>query len=284
MRIAVVGARGQLGAAVVQACAPGHEVRPLGRAELDVTDDAAVARTIASLSPDAVVNCAAYNDVDGAEDHPIDALDGNAFAVRALARAAAAAGATFVHYGTDFVFDGTASRPYTEEDQPNPRSVYAASKLLGEWFALDSGGPRSYVLRVESLFGAAPGGRVHGSVLGIERALAAGETAKVFSDRTISPSYVIDIAAATQRLIETAPPAGIYHCVNSGQCTWLDLAHELARLMGREPRFQPVKMSDVTMRASRPLFCALSNAKLASVGIVMPAWQDALARYVRAGA
>lgn len=283
MRIAVIGARGQLGAAVVQACAAAHEVTPLTRADLDITDETAVARAIAALAPDAIVNCAAYNDVDGAEDEPVVALKSNAIAVRALARAAEEAGAAFVHYGSDFVFDGTATTPYTEDDRPNPRSVYAASKLLGEWFALN-GGPRSYVLRVESLFGSAPGGNVRGSVIGIHRALAAGQRPKVFGDRVVSPTYVIDAGEATRRLLEIAPPSGIYHCVNSGHCTWLEFATELARVAGLEPRFEPVKMADVPLRAARPQYCALSNRKLASVGIEMPSWQDALARYVRAPA
>src|SRR5204863_1666353 len=106
---------------------------------------------LARERPDAVINCAAYNNVDGAEDHASDALRANAMAVRLLARGAAAAGAVFVHYGTDFVFDGLGSRSYTEDDEPAPQSVYACSKLLGDWFAVDC--PRHYVLRVESLFG-----------------------------------------------------------------------------------------------------------------------------------
>ena len=157
MRIAVAGARGQLGAAVVQALASGHEVVPLVHEDLDIADDHAVASAMERLRPAAIINCAAYNDVDGAEDHPVEALNVNAFGVRALAGGAAAVGAVFVHYGSDFVFDGTAARPYTEDDRPDPRSVYAASKLLGEWFAADA--PRWYVLRVESLFGHVPGGR-----------------------------------------------------------------------------------------------------------------------------
>ena len=151
MRIAVVGARGQLGAAIVHDLSTAHDVKALSRADVDVTSDAAVAAAIEPLRPEAIVNCAAYNDVDQSEDQPIEALNVNAFAVRALARAAATVGAVFVHYSTDFVFDGAASAPYSEEDRPNPRSVYGASKLLGEWFAADA--PRAYVLRVESLFG-----------------------------------------------------------------------------------------------------------------------------------
>src|SRR5207245_1500406 len=205
-------------------------------------------------------NCAAYNDVDGAEDHPIEALNANAFAVRALARAAERLGATLVHYSTDFVFDGTAVRPYSEADRPNPRSVYATSKLLGDWFAFDA--PRAYVLRVESLFGRAPNGpEPRGSVASILNRLMAGESPKVFIDRTISPTYVVDAARATRELVERAAPAGLYHCVNTGECTWFEFARELAHRLGLEAALTPVRTTQVALRAARPLYRALSHGQ-----------------------
>jgi dTDP-4-dehydrorhamnose reductase len=280
VRIAVVGARGQLGAAVAHECARAHDTIPFGREDLDASDAAAVDAAIDRVRPGAIVNAVAYTDVDGAEDHPVEALNANAFAARALARAAGRHGAALVHFSTDFVFDGTASAPYTEQDRPNPRSVYAASKLLGEWFALDAAG--AYVLRVESLFGRAPGARPSkGSVAGIVNTLLAGGAAKVFEDRTISPTYVLDAARATRQLIERHATPGIYHCVNSGRCTWLELAQELARQLGVEPRLVPVRMPDMKLRAHRPQYCALSNEKLRSAGIEMPTWQDALGRHVK---
>lgn len=280
MRIAVVGARGQLGAAIVHECAASHETTAFGHAELDVSDEAAVDAAMARVRPEVIVNAAAFTNVDAAEDHPIDALNGNAFGARALARAARTRGATLVHYSTDFVFDGTASAPYTETDRPNPQSVYAASKLLGEWFAGDA--PRAYVLRVESLFGRAPGaGPEKGSVAGIVKTLMEGGSPKVFEDRTISPTFIVDAARATRQLCETGAPAGVYHCVNSGLCTWLTFATELARRLGIEPRLIPVRMSEMALKAARPQYCALSNEKLRSIGIAMPTWQDALARYAR---
>jgi len=280
VRIAVVGSEGQLGAAVVHECVSGrHDVVEFTHSMLDVTNDEQVRLVIGRAKPDAIVNCAAYNDVDGAEDQPVDALNLNTFAVRALARAASACDAALVHYSTDFVFDGKASQPYTEDDPPNPRGTYAASKLLGEWFAADA--PRAYVLRVESLFGSVRGARpAKGSVASILKAIQSGTEARVFEDRTISPTYVFDAAAATRRLLETAAPAGLYHCVNSGSCTWLELARELARLLGVEANITPVRMADMKLRAERPLYCVLSNAKLASVGVEMPDWRDAIARYV----
>ena len=279
MRIAVVGSGGQLGAAVVHECGGRHEVIAFNHAALDLTNDKAVAAAMEKTRPDAIVNCAAYNDVDGAEDHAVDALSVNAFAVRALSKAALAVDATLVHYSTDFVFDGKASEPYVETDETNPRSTYAASKLLGEWFAADA--PRAYVLRVESLFGRAPGGPpAKGSVESIVRALEAGREARVFEDRTVTPTYIIDGARATLALLEQNAPPGLYHCVNSGRCTWLDFARELARVLGVEARLVPVRMADVKFRADRPLYCALSNAKLAAAGVVMPTWQDAIARHL----
>jgi dTDP-4-dehydrorhamnose reductase len=280
VRLAVVGSEGQLGAAVVRECLAGrHEVIEFTHSMLDITNDEQVRVVMGRAKPDAIVNCAAYNDVDGAEDHPVDALNLNTFAVRALARAATACDAALVHYSTDFVFDGKASQPYTENDPPNPRGTYAASKLLGEWFAADA--PRAYVLRVESLFGSVRGARpAKGSVASILKAIQSGAEARVFEDRTISPTYVFDCAAATRKLLETSAPVGLYHCVNSGSCTWLELARELARMLRVDAKIIPVRMSDLKLRAERPLYCVLSNAKLASAGVTMPDWQDALSRYV----
>jgi dTDP-4-dehydrorhamnose reductase len=281
VRIAVVGARGQLAAAVIHECQSAHEVIPFTREQLDVSDDAAVAAAMDRTRPDAIVNGVAFNDVDGAEDRPMEALNANAFAVRALARAADRHGAALVHYGTDFVFDGKSATPYTEEDRPNPRSVYAATKLLGEWFALDR--RRGYALRVESLFGRAPNGRpAKGSVAGIVKTLRAGGTAKVFVDRTITPTYVIDAAKATRHILETSAPAGLYHCVNSGASTWFELAQEVARQLGVEPRLEGVRQAEARLRAARPQYCALSNDKLRTIGVEMPTWQDALRRCLAA--
>jgi dTDP-4-dehydrorhamnose reductase len=252
------------------------------RDSLDVRDHRAVESLVGRLRPDAVVNCAAYTAVDRAEDEPVEALNVNAFAVRVLASAAAAAGAAFVHYSTDFVFDGTASRPYTEGDEPNPRSTYACSKLVGEWFARDA--PRHYVLRVESVFGTLPTGpgARRTSVDRIVDGILAGETVRVFTDRTVSPSYHRDVAGAARALSERRLPAGLYHCVNSGSCTWEELAREAGRQLGAPPRLEMLRMADAGLRAERPRYCALSNAKLTAAGVEMPAWQDALGRYLAA--
>ena len=284
MRALVTGAGGQLGRTVARVLAAEHDVVPATRGDLDVTDESRVRAEVAEVRPGVIVNCAAYNAVDDAEDDAATALEVNAFGVRSLARAAAACGATLVHYGTDFVFDGTATEPYREEDAPNPQSVYAASKLLGEWFAR---GARHYVLRVESLFGGgapAPGGmgrRAGGSLDRIADALLDGREVRAFADRVVSPSYVEDVAAATLALLRGAAPHGLYHCVGSGRGAWLEVAAELAAELGVEPVIRGITLDELALRAPRPRFCALSNCKLAGAGVEMPHWRDAVARYAR---
>jgi dTDP-4-dehydrorhamnose reductase len=280
-KILITGASGRLAAAIAETFRADSEILGLARGDLDVTDDDAVEARLTSERPAVIINCASYNDVDGAEQQPVRALEVNAFAVRALARAADRIGAVFIHYSSDFVFDGAASRPYVEDDAPNPQSVYAASKLLGEWFALEA--RRGFVLRVESLFGARGSGR-RSSLDAIVAGIQAGASVPVFTDRTVSPAYVFDIAAATHELIRTGAAAGLYHCVNSGACSWHDIATEAARLLGREPRLAPVTLGSVELRARRPKFSALDNTKLRALGIVMPTWQDALARHLKRSA
>lgn len=278
MKVVVLGSAGLLGAQTVREWrAAGHSVTALTRAGLDVTSDHAVRDVIPRLAPDVVINCAAYNLVDEAELRPVDALRVNAFAVRSLARAASEAGATLVHYSTDFVFDGEADRPYTEEAEPNPMSAYGLSKLLGEWFAVDT--PRHYVLRVESLFG---GAGARSSVDRMLDMMRDGQPVTAFADRTVSPSFIHDVAWATRQLVERGAAFGLYHCVNSGQTTWLGLAEALRDSLGRpEAAIAASSAAATVLPAARPLFAALSNAKLTSVGIPMPAWQDALSRHVR---
>ncbi len=280
MKVLVTGATGQLGSAIVRAFGDAHEVVPCPLEDLDITAGRAVQERVEAERPEAVINCAAYNEVDACEDNAQTALAVNAFGVLSLARAAESVGAVFVHYSTDFVFAGDASEPYSEQDRPNPRSFYAMSKLLGDWFTAES--PRWYLLRVESLFGGSALGSSHrSSVDRIADALFEGREAVVFTDRTVSPSFVVDVAAATRALIEREAAYGLYHCVNTGSCTWYELARELARQAGVEARLQPRSCKEVTLRAARPVYAALSNAKLAAAGFPMPTWQDALARYLK---
>jgi len=276
MKVMVVGAAGQLGQVMVQRLAREHEVTPCTRADVDLTAHAATLAFIRGARPQAIVNCASYNDVDGAEHNQRHAFAANAFAPRTLARAAEELDATLIHYSTDFVFSGTADRPYTEADPPEPQSVYAQSKLVGEWLAADW--HKAYVVRVESLFG---GTQARSSVDRIINAVRAGTEAPVFFDRVVSPSFIEDVVDAAAHLLTTAAPFGLYHCVNSGHTTWLELGREIARSLQRSDRLlKPVSVNDVKLRAPRPRYAALDNQKLAAAGYSMPSWQDALRRHL----
>ncbi len=278
-RVLVTGASGQLAHFITRVFAD-REVIALSRASLDVTDPDAVRRTVADAAPSVIVNCAAFNDVDGAEDEPEMAFALNAFALRSLARAAESAGSTLVHYSSDFVFDGSASEPYDDDAPPAPRSTYAASKLVGEWLALDA--PRAFVLRVESLFGSPRNwtGR-RGTLDAIVNGLKNGTEVRVFTDRVVSPSYTPDVAAATRHLVDAGVLPGVYHCVNAGHGTWEDVAREAARLLGVIPRLQLVTTDQVRLKAARPQYCALATRKLRASGFEMPSWRDALGRWVQ---
>ena len=280
MRVLVVGAAGQLGQAMVSRLAGEHDVVAATRADVDLTGHAAVLEFVRRVAPAAIVNCASYNNVDEAQGRQQHAFAVNAFAPRALARAAEAIDATLIHYGTDFVYAGTASQPYTEDDLPEPQSVYAQSKLVGEWLVADW--RKHYVLRVESLFG---GTHAKSSVDRIVAAVRAGAAAPVFFDRVTSPSFIDDVVAASAYLLRTEAPFGLYHCVNTGHATWLDLGREIARVLGRpETSLKPVSVDSVSFAAPRPRYAALSNQKLAAAGYPMPTWQDAIGRHLRAGA
>lgn len=277
MSVLVIGAAGQLGQAMTSRLAREHAVTGWSRQDVELTHFAALRDRLRALAPAVVINCAGYNNVDAAETDQEAVLNANAFVVRTLARAAAELDAVLLHYSSDFVFSGTATAPYTEADRPEPQSVYAQSKLIGEWMA--AGAPKHYVLRVESLFG---GTRRRSSVDRIAEAIRAGESAPVFVDRVVSPSFVSDVADASAHVLRTLPPFGIYHCVNGGHATWFEVGREIARVLGKpESTLNPVRVRDVPLPAARPQFAALSTAKLAAAGYVMPPWQDAIARYLK---
>jgi len=273
--VLIVGAGGQLGQAMAGVLSARHEVVTSTHSEMDLADAATTREAVTAICPDVIVNCAAYTNVDGAEQEPAAAFAANAWGVRTLARLATEIDATLVHFSTDFVFDGNTDRPYVEDDAPNPRGAYAVSKLVGEWLAAET--PRHYILRVESLFGGPQG---KSSVDKILDGIRAGREVTAFSDRTVSPSYCEDVAAVTASLLAKPAPFGLYHCVNTGWTTWAALAHELARLAGKpDAPIAEVPMASLSLKVQRPRFAALSNAKLAATGITLPTWQDALARY-----
>jgi dTDP-4-dehydrorhamnose reductase len=278
-RVLVTGAGAQL-AGAIRARFDGHcVVTAVTRRDCDVTSAVDVARVTRDVRPEVVINCASYNDVDGAEREPEAALAANGLALGVLADAATREDAVLLHYSTDFVFDPAVDPGPMQEDAPiSPRSIYAQSKLLGEILAKRA--PKHYVLRVASLFG---GSRAKSSLDRLAAAIRRGDTVKAFANRTVTPSYVPDLAEAAAALLARDVPYGLYHCVNSGHGTWVDVARAIAVESGVDPdcAVTPVPFDPAAFPARRPTYAALSNAALAAHGVTMPLWRDAIARYVR---
>jgi dTDP-4-dehydrorhamnose reductase len=276
MRVLVTGSEGQLGRALVANLAGDSTVFEADQPVCDISDPASIAAVVREARPSLIFNCAALTNVDGCEDRPMDAFRVNAAAVRSLALLADEADATLIHFSTDFVFDGEASMPYVEDARTRPLSVYGLSKLMGEWFA--SQARHHYVLRLSSLFGG------HNLASHVDRIIDAGMTGgevRAFTDRFVSPSYVPDVVAAARLLVERGAPAGLYHCASSGYCSWAHLALEIGRALDVELRLVEISVRDVTTRAPRPRFCALSSARIARWVSPMPTWQQAVARHAR---
>ena len=272
----VLGADGQLGREFVKALDEKCRVVGADLKQVDVCDASDLAKLTTELRPDTIINCAAWNAVDEAEERPLDALYTNAYAVRNLANLAGELSATLVHFSTDFVFDGQGLKPYTETDQPRPISTYGMSKLLGE--AACALWPRHYVLRLSSLYG---GHKRRSFVDHIASAVRAGRAVQVYRDRFVSPSYAPDVVAATLALLRRQAPFGLYHCVSTDFCSWYDLALEVTRqLLASQSCLEPIGFSNTPGRARRPQFCALSTGKLEACIGPMTSWKDALARHL----
>ena len=283
MRFAVLGAQGQLGTDVVRAIGKsGHTAFSLGRAEADVTDPEGLAKRLADGAPDAVVNCAAYVRVDEAETQVQTSFAVNAAGALHVARACEELGALCIYVSTDYVFDGARDGPYTEEDPPSPINVYGASKLAGEHLVRQACS-HSLIVRTASVFGRAgasgKGGNFVESILGKARK---GERLQVVEDVSISPTYTRDAARVIVELAEQRHE-GIVHIANSvaERCTWYLMAKRAVELCGLDAPVEGVSADAYPTAARRPLNSALDNARAAAlVGHAIPAWDDALRRYL----
>jgi len=255
-----------------------HDLVPLTIDELDISDLGATRAAVDATKPDLVVNCAAYNFVDDAEQHPDDAYRANALGPRNLAIAVGTGGIPLVHYSTDYVFDGRAATPYVEYDATSPQGVYARSKAAGEQAVRDHT-DRFYLIRVAWLAG-------HGGSNFVETMLRLGaerDTLQVVSDQIGTPTFCADVTRETARLVETAQ-FGLYHMTSKGQCSWYDFAVGIFRATGMDRvTVDPVPTTAFPRPAPRPAYGVLRNMMLElSIGDDMPEWQDALGEYLAA--
>lgn len=266
----VTGAAGMLGQDVQKALA-GRTVIAKDRTELDITDAAAVAEALKGV--DVVINCAAYTNVDGAEDDREGAMRVNAEGPAVLAEACAAAGATLVHYSTDYVFKGDASSPYPEDGAYDPINVYGESKAEGEKAVTAGNGAKSYIIRTAWLYGA--GGPNFAKTMA--RLAATKPEISVVNDQLGQPTSTADLATQTVRLLDAGAPAGIYHGTNSGQATWFEFAQEIFEAAGY-PRanVKPTDSASFPRPAARPAYSVLGHDAWTRAGIPeMRDWREA---------
>jgi dTDP-4-dehydrorhamnose reductase len=250
----VVGAGGMLGQDVEADVS-------LTRSQLDVTDRDAV-RTVIT-GDDIVINCAAWTDVDGAEEHEDEALRINRDGARNVAEAAGAV----LYVSTDYVFDGTKREPYVESDPVNPQSAYGRTKLAGERVTAEAN-PRHYIVRTSWLFG--PGGKNF-----VETMLGLGPEVRVVDDQVGSPTFTGHLADALARLARTED-YGVHHLTASGSCSWFEFAREIFARAGSDTRAEPCTTADFPRPAPRPAYSVLGSER----GHRLPSWQEGLDAYL----
>ncbi|MGH3282550.1 MAG: dTDP-4-dehydrorhamnose reductase [Trebonia sp.] len=282
----VTGAAGMLGRDLTDLLrARGDDLSPLGRANLDITDLAAVAEVIGTVQPDVVVNCAAWTAVDAAEEHEEAARAVNYLGAANLAAACAKAGAFLVHPSTDYVFDGQASTPYAEGAPTTPTGAYGRTKLAGEQAVRGALPDASYIVRTAWLYGA------HGKnfVKTMLRLAGNGTSPGVVADQHGQPTWTADVAAQITALIDKSAPPGIYHATSAGQTTWYGFAGEIFRLYHDQHQKEnpervlvsprPIATADYPTPAKRPAYSVLSHDAWHAAGIApIGDWKDSLHR------
>lgn len=279
MTILLLGGAGLLGTAIRRHW-PGYVILSPGEAELDLLDGAAVERFIDAASPDWIVNCAAYNNVDGAESTGRDlAYRLNADVPGQLAKLAAQKGIPLLHFSTDYVFAGDAAEPYTEDALPNPQSVYADAKRKGEEAVL-ANHPGAYLVRTSRLYGPKPDlatAKRSFVELILDDAQKAARVLVNHGERS-APTLVDDLAKhLLTHIVEGKPAPGIYHMTNSGSATWFEWASEIGTQLNLPVAFAPRDPASLKRPAARPAFSALTSTKLPP----MRPWQEALREFIR---
>jgi dTDP-4-dehydrorhamnose reductase len=246
------------------------------RPDFDITNRSTVEGAFERFTPDAVLHCAAYTDVDAAESDPKRAMTVNADGTEWVARAASQAGAKMLYVSTDYVFGGEKRTPYAEEDSPHPLSKYAESKLEGERRVVGVSPQRHLIARSAWLYGSGKG-----FVDWARRRLESGETLRAVDDQVGSPTWVRDLAEALLVLIEKNL-SGTFHVVNTGETDWLGLARVIAQQLGAPgSRVEAVSMADLDRPAPRPRYSALDVAKFeGATGHRLRSWQEALLSYL----
>jgi len=273
-RVVVIGANGQLGTDLVKAMADWNLV-PLTHSDLDICDFVYTRKVLEDAKPEIVINTAAFTRVDDCEEEVSKAFWVNAFAVRNVAKVCADLDCALVHISTDYVFDGRKGAPYTEDDPPNPLSVYGASKLTGEYFVRNIC-PKHFVVRTSGLYGIA-GSRAKGNFVETMIRLAKeGKPIRVVTDQVLTPTYTRDLAEKLKELLQTKA-YGLCHITNSGQCSWYEFAGKIFELVDLRPDFSPTTTAAFGAKARRPAYSVLAHNKPKQLGLNdLRPWPEAL--------
>ncbi|MGC1481910.1 MAG: dTDP-4-dehydrorhamnose reductase [Chthoniobacterales bacterium] len=283
-RIAIIGSRGRLGAALVRAWSDRHDVTSLARPTVDLAKGSTLDAALRKGGYDLVINCAAFTNVDACESDPGEAEAVNTDAPARIASLCAAKDMRFIHVSTDYVFDGRRTIPYTEDVPVSPVSVYGNTKAAGER-AVQQADPKALIVRVSWVFGPD-----RASFVDMILARARGDnTVAAIADKWSTPTYTEDLAVWIEALFESDPPAGIYHLCNAGECTWQEYAEHALRCAAdigaslKTTTVRPQKLSDLAaFVAERPIYTVLDTSKFTNTTGIKPApWQDAVGRYVR---
>ena len=278
MRIIVIGSTGQLGTDLMKVLEHEHVTIGLTHKQVEVTDWDSC-QIIKEHSPDVIINTAAFIKVDQCEEEPLKTFTVNAIGAKNIATISKEIEATTIFISTDYVFDGSKTEPYTEDDAPNPINTYGISKLAGELFTKQN--PKHYIIRVASLFGAAGASGKGGNFIETMIAKAKkNEPISVVDDMWMSPTYTKDAASTIKKIIEAKLPFGTYHATNQGYCTWFQFAQEIFKITNLNPTLTPIKTNQLQMKAKRPQFSALKSIKLPKYGIKMRDWKEALYDYL----
>lgn len=283
MRVLLLGSGGMLARDLIAEAPPGVDLVAPPEAELDITSPADLKRWMADARPEAVINAAAYTNVDGAETDREAAFRVNGEAPGLIGIAAHEAGAIVLHYSTDYVFSGKADRPYREDNPTEPLGVYGSSKLAGE-HALAESGARHAIIRTQWLFGRQ--GKSFARTMW-ERARA-GKPTKVVNDQTGRPTYTVDLARATWTVLRAADEADgnltpVFHIANGGLATWYDVAVRVFEGAGAGARklLTPCTTDEYPTPARRPVWSVLDTSRYEALsGSALPQWEDAVDRFL----
>jgi len=273
MRIAITGSKGQLGRALQRTLAT-ETLMPIDLPEYDITDLRAITAALRTFAPDIIIHTAAITDVDGCERDPDLAYRVNVLGTRHMAAVAEQCQASIVYISTDYVYDGTQQTPYREDDPPNPLSVYARTKWLGEQEVRHLT-TRHAIVRIAWLYGDGP----RNFVRTVLRLADDRDAVTMVTDEVGSPTYADDVAQALQALV-ALPAYGTYQLPNSGVCSRFEWAAEILRLAGRTDDLHLIPSQDYARAARVPKHVEMRNFYGAQLGIVMRPWQEALRDYM----